>query len=144
MSVLFYRLNIVVGIAILSLLTVAANAQTPDSLVKPNRIPDSILMKDLVVCGATSNFFKQHAVNSSGSSAMTVVPTTSFPSSAMLSCGKFTLYFEDLLPGYPAAGFADPVTGAARRNTFCAVLTYLQNIFDFSNVPASAPIRIFC
>lgn len=133
----------VMGLTALLLHAIIADGQVIDSLPQPNRIPDSILMKDMVVCGATSSYFKQHAVDSNGNVAMSVIPTTSFPSSAILVCGKFALYFEDLLPGYPAAGFSDPALGLTRRNTFCAVLTYLQNTFDFSNVPAGAPVRIF-
>ena len=68
--------------------------------------------------------------------------TNLYPASSQFTCGKFKVYYADFLPGAPAVGFADPSLGEVRRNTFCAVLTYVQSVFDFSNVPADDPIRI--
>jgi hypothetical protein len=65
-----------------------------------------------------------------------------YPASSQILCGKFKVYYADLLPGAPAVGFADPILGQARINTFCAVLTYVQSVFNFNNVLDSAPIRI--
>jgi hypothetical protein len=39
-------------------------------------------------------------------------------------------------------GFNDGTYGATRRNTICAVLTYIQSVYDFSNIPSSNPIRL--
>jgi hypothetical protein len=67
-----------------------------------------------------------------------------YPESSQFVCGngKFRVYYADLLPGAPAVGFADPNQGQVRRNTFCAVLTYIQSVFDFDNVLSSDPILI--
>lgn len=64
-----------------------------------------------------------------------------FPSSAILSCGKFSIYYYDMAYR-PGQGFADASVGATRRNTLCAVLTYIQQTFDFSNIPAGQTIRL--
>ncbi len=65
-----------------------------------------------------------------------------YPPECQFTCGKFKIYYADFLPGAPAVGFADPNIGNVRRNTLCAVLTYVQTVFDFSNVLSSNPIRI--
>ncbi|MGC4057325.1 MAG: hypothetical protein QM743_04285 [Chitinophagaceae bacterium] len=66
---------------------------------------------------------------------------SSFPSSAIEYCGKFQIYYYDV--AYRSGdGFADASVGATRRSTLCAVLTYVQSVFDFSNVPAGQYIRL--
>lgn len=67
-----------------------------------------------------------------------------FPPGARMVCGKFELYFADLLPGAPAVGFAETAGGLGliRRNTLCAVLNYVQSVYNFNNIPSNAPIRI--
>lgn len=106
---------------------------------------DSSLAK-LPICGATASYFQSLAVdNSQGNTAFrggAATGPSSFPANAKVRCGKFELYYEDLLPGNPAAGFGDPTSGLIRRNTLCAVLTYVQGIVNFSNIPANKPIRI--
>ncbi|GAA4456888.1 T9SS type A sorting domain-containing protein [Rurimicrobium arvi] len=68
-----------------------------------------------------------------------------FPASAIDTCGKFILYYEDRRTGAPAGGFSDTGgIGLARRNTMCAVFSYVQSVFDFSglNTAAGEYIRI--
>jgi hypothetical protein len=50
---------------------------------------------------------------------------------AVFECGSFTVYYHDFVDsdGTPSGGgFADPLLGEARRNTLCAVLTYVENV----------------
>lgn len=47
---------------------------------------------------------------------------------AVITCGKFRLYYEDMIQT-PAGGF-DGTMGAVRRNTLCAVLSYVQSVYD--------------
>ncbi|HWY11280.1 MAG TPA: hypothetical protein VN026_08145, partial [Bacteroidia bacterium] len=42
--------------------------------------------------------------------------------SSTVACGKFRLYYEDILLA-TGKGFNDPTDGANRRNTLCDVLT---------------------
>ena len=74
--------------------------------------------------------------------APTLKSTNIYPLSSQISCGKFKVFYADLLPGAPAIGFADPVHGIDRINTFCAVLTYIQSVFDFDNISSNDPIKI--
>lgn len=57
------------------------------------------------------------------------------------NCGVFDFYFEDVMLGN-GWGFNDPASGADRRATVCLVATYLQNVFDFGQVPVIDHIRI--
>jgi hypothetical protein len=68
-------------------------------------------------------------------------PST-FPPFAIIRCGKFDLYYDDLLPSSPPFGFADPTFGLDRINTLCAVMQYIQSTFNLSSVSSSNPIRI--
>lgn len=75
-------------------------------------------------------------------------PTTmSLPKSAytntnaIVNCGKFRLYYEDIQSGNNA-GFNHPTQGATRRATICAVYQYIQSVFNFNSVPSNDPICI--
>jgi hypothetical protein len=64
-----------------------------------------------------------------------------FPGSAIQTCGKFKIYYYDMAY-HPGAGFDDASLGATRRSTLCSVLTYIQQTFDFSNIPSGQYIRL--
>lgn len=109
-------------------------------------ITDSTKLPFLATCGLDHHSVL-HGAKTQNSSQGT--PTTSYPPNAIIACGKFELYFDDILIStfpntQPALGFADPAggIGATRINTLCNVLTYIQNTFDFSQIPTNAPIRI--
>jgi hypothetical protein len=58
------------------------------------------------------------------------------------TCGVFDIYYEDILLNNNW-GFNEPNNiGLERRNTVCAVLTYLQGVFNFGQVPLLNHIRI--
>jgi len=78
-------------------------------------------------------------VVSSESDALIIPP--SFPSGAIETCGKYSVYYADVAYSRNA-GFSDPTYGSARRSTLCAVLTYMQSVLDYSNVPAGG-IRLY-
>jgi hypothetical protein len=61
-----------------------------------------------------------------------VKSTGSLESEATFSCGSFTIYYEDFLEPNPG-GFADPIEGASRRQTFCDVLAYVESVIDFDS-----------
>lgn len=83
---------------------------------------------DHLVCGLSKDVVLQH-------STPPLKILSDYPSSAQFDCGKFKVFYADLLPGAPAGGFADPALGATRRSTLCAVLNYVESVFDLSNVP---------
>ncbi len=63
------------------------------------------------------------------------IPQSTFPTSLIVTCGNFRLYYEDdfiAANSGPAAGFADPTLGSFRKNTYCAVLQYIQNTFNLN------------
>jgi hypothetical protein len=61
-------------------------------------------------------------------------PQTSFASNAIITCGRFRIYYEDMnqatTDGFDAGG----TLGSDRRNTLCDVLTYVDNTFDLTAV----------
>jgi hypothetical protein len=70
-------------------------------------------------------------------------PTTpsSFSSSAIFHCGVFDVYYDDVNLAN-GIGFDDPSVGAVRRSTFCAVLSYIQTVFDFSRISSTDKIKV--
>jgi hypothetical protein len=58
-------------------------------------------------------------------------PIGTFPAGGIVTCGRFKLYFEDFAFN---EGFFDPANGANRRNTFCAVVTYVQSVLSMQNI----------
>jgi hypothetical protein len=83
---------------------------------------------DHIVCGMSKDVMLEH-------STPPLKLLSDYPASTEFDCGKFKVFYADLLPGAPAGGFADPTFGAVRRNTLCAVLNYVESVFDLSNVP---------
>jgi hypothetical protein len=69
---------------------------------------------------------------------------TSFPPAKVEQCGKFRLYYEDYLQANND-GFANTAfgLGLARRNTLCAVLTYVQTVYNFNQLPANEYIDLY-
>ena len=84
-------------------------------------------------CGHNAKSVLKGAIvkNKYSSSTINSFPPSGYPSPAIMNCGRFDLYFEDILLG-TSDGFDDPILGPVRRNTFCNVLYYLQNTLDFS------------
>ncbi len=105
-------------------------------------LPDSIFKNSTIPCGANSDYFKSLALDIV-SQRVNTTPISQFPASAIMDCGKYRVYFEDMVPANPQNGFAHPTLGAVRRNTLCAVLTYLQNTLNYNNIPANNPIRLY-
>lgn len=66
---------------------------------------------------------------------------TGYPSEAIQTCGKFKVYFDDVASS-TGGGFDEGGAGTLRQSTLCAVLTYVQAVFDFSNIPIDSFIRI--
>ena len=56
-------------------------------------------------------------------------PIGSFPPGGIQTCGVFKIYYEDFAF---SVGFFEPTgnLGVDRRNTFCAVLTYVQSVLQ--------------
>lgn len=125
------------------LLLLLFSQQLQAQRVAANTADETEYKKKLQICGVSTDYVQQHAVSARTPVVAGLVPTNNFPPSAIVPCGKFAIYYEDLIPTNPQIGFNDPTWGVTRRNTLCAVLTYLQNTFDFSNVSASDPIRLY-
>jgi hypothetical protein len=106
-------------------------------------LPDTAFRQKVTPCGITPGYLKSlgHTDGAPPPAGLTI--PTAFPSYAIEHCGKFDIYYEDLISTNPQVGFSEVTggLGAQRRATLCAVLTYVQSVFDFSNIPASAPIR---
>ncbi len=60
---------------------------------------------------------------------------------AVLTCGRFELFFEDVSLNTNMA-FDDPINGAALRQCACDVATYIQSVFQIP-VGDGTPIEIF-
>lgn len=59
---------------------------------------------------------------------------------AVMTCGRFQLFFEDVSLGL-GTGFDDPVNGAALRQCMCDVANYVQSVFRIPTGDGS-PIEI--
>lgn len=106
-----------------------------------NIIPDTVITKSIIPCGTSAEYFK--SLGNGGKVSKTATAPNLFPAYAIEHCGKFDVYYEDLIITNPQVGFSAPAgLGTTRRNTLCQVLTYIQSVFDFSNVPAAAPIKL--
>ena len=106
---------------------------------------DSALYKKHPNCGINKAFIDGHGVDTSkhtsgaGSPSAIVIPT-SFPASAIDTCGKFQVFYEDKYLG-TGDGF-DGTIGNNRRAVLCEVLSYIQNTYNFSAVPSGQYIRL--
>ena len=106
---------------------------------------DSNFIKKALHCGVTKSYIMAHAVDTSihsgiGGPSSIVIPTT-FPVTAIDTCGRFQIFYEDKSIG-TLDGFDDPIYGANRRAVLCEVLSYVQNTFDFTSIPSGQFIRL--
>ncbi len=107
---------------------------------KAQTIPDSFF----AVCGANAHFISHNVTPPT-------TPGPPFSSSAIKTCGKIDVYYEDINSG-TGAGFDDhtavttstlgTTVGDIRMATFCQVLNDIQNTFDFANV-TSGNLRLY-
>lgn len=101
-----------------------------------------------IICGADANSFLRGGHDCSGPPSYSLVSASSFPSHAIQHCGVIDVYYEDVYRNFQR-GFDDTTLvgtdtlGVIRRNTLCGVLTYIQSVFDFSNVDSTHPIRLY-
>lgn len=86
-------------------------------------------------CGTTPEYLATLGVTAE------ILMPSPFPATAIEECGKFQIYYYDMAY-HPGEGFDDPFVGATRRNTLCAVLTYIQSVYDFSAIPPGKFIRL--
>lgn len=97
----------------------------------------------MATCGTSASFVwaeqSEYLRSISTPSLSAFVPLSSFPSAQVEHCGAFNIYYEDYLYT-TAAGFADPTLGLQRRNTFCAVLNYIQSVI---NIPSGVTLDIY-
>jgi hypothetical protein len=93
---------------------------------------DSFLAMQRFPCGVDSEYLANHAVTSNNPNPMGLTTLNNFPANLIITCGNFEIYYDDLANGNND-GFADLTLGATRQATRCAVLTYIQNTFQFTN-----------
>jgi hypothetical protein len=106
-----------------------------------------------MTCGDDKDFMLQLGLDGSGkhfspgkakAPGFTPPPPTpvgGFSPTAIMTCGKFAFYLEDVNAS-TGSGFDDPSLGVFRQNTLCDVATYIQSQFDFSLVSSSDLIKI--
>lgn len=113
--------------------------------VKCNPVIGTLVNDHLVPCGVSAEYFAKLGTGRTNRTPTT--PVSGFPAASIMQCGKYNVYFEDYLTYQK--GYWDPTVvgtstlGQIRRNTLCAVLTYVQTVVNHNNVPASAPIRLY-
>lgn len=105
------------------------------------RVPDSVLMKNVHYCGLTPAMLAEGETPPPSGGGPQGIVAGAFPPNAIITCGKFDVYYEDMV-GSNQMGFNHAQFGAARRATFCAVLNYLESVFNFSNVSPTNRIKI--
>jgi Secretion system C-terminal sorting domain len=100
---------------------------------------DSVFKGAVAPCGLSPQFIKDLGKPSGTRRGRT--PVLGFPTAGIEHCGKFDIYYEDIALA-TSGGFANATYGSDRRTTLCAVLTYVQSVFDFSLIPTNKPIRL--
>ena len=114
--------------------------------------------KKIFPCGTTLDYVLQPPRRLPSTGMGLVGGVSSFSPSAIFTCGKIDVYYQDINLGY-TTGFADTTStldpgyhtylpggttlGEVRRNTLCGVLQYIQSVIDFSNVPSDHHIRLY-
>jgi hypothetical protein len=112
-------------------------------------------------CGVDTNILRQRINNNTGyrcalgsayaasskipaptDPPLSITPPGSFPPGAIVSCGHFTFYYDDVMLGLGLGYDAPGALGPMRRNNLCQVVAYLESVFDFSKVPAGG-LRIY-
>ncbi|MFA6151112.1 MAG: T9SS type A sorting domain-containing protein [Chitinophagaceae bacterium] len=100
--------------------------------------------QDSAACGLTKAYMLAHAVSGSSLPEGLISPKA-YHAGSTDTCGKIIMFYEDAeiaLTG-PDEGFAEPGgIGTTRRNTMCAVLQYIQSVFDFSKIPPGEFLKI--
>ena len=118
-------------------------ALSGQNLRKRHSGQDSIVLR----CGADSDkmYAVQKIYENYSTAGVGMVLQPAFPSNLIQTCGKFNIYYQDLL-NTPAVGFADPTVeggstvGQLRMNTFCAVLNYMQSVIQ---IPTGVTIDLY-
>ncbi|MBE9598703.1 T9SS type A sorting domain-containing protein [Pedobacter sp. MC2016-24] len=87
-------------------------------------------------CGVTSPLFHKEAYFLFDDPTIPL----GYPLGAIETCGKFKVYYDDV--AYSSGGGFDGGAGSTRRSTLCSVLTYIQSVYDFSNIPSGEYIRL--
>ena len=107
--------------------------------VEVNIYCDTVFKGAVAPCGISPQFIKNLGKPSGTRANRT--PVSVFPIGAIEHCGKFEIYYEDLI--LTNQGFdAGSGVGQDRRTTLCAVLNYVQSVFDFSKIPTGKYIRL--
>lgn len=91
------------------------------------------LQVNLELCGDLDEFLneqQQEYSNFKNGISSRLTSRGSWEPSALFECGSFTVYYNDFIGEFSGGGFADPILGEARRNTFCEVLNYLESVID--------------
>ena len=135
-------------------LLLAGSCIPPGYAQNINQVPDKDLPRH-TYCGTTADLIEKKQLppakgnvdikdkdkEKGGGMVPQGISAPAFPSYAIVTCGKFDVYYEDLVSPN-TTGFNDPSLGAQRRATLCAVLNYIENTFDLSNVSSSNHIKL--
>lgn len=119
--------------------TMSADAEPSDSLL---RTPLKKLEKSRYMCGVSAEYFKSLSRSTGFGSASFMISGSSFPSTAIDTCGKFRVFYVDKAIS-TGKGFDDSSVGLSRRNVVCEVLNYIQSVLDFSSIPSGQYIRLY-
>lgn len=125
------------------ILIVLFNTINSFSQSSPKFYFDSTNIQKADFCGYNASNFVNPLARIANNSVMSplAMPKSSYPANAIFDCGAFRLYYEDIALS-TGDGFDDSVNGATSRATLCAVYQYIQNTFNFTNIPANDPITI--
>lgn len=127
-------------IVFLKIMLIVLLCKTGQAQITHDHTADSIRNANALKCGLTQDYLSSRGIPdfpATGGATALLVPPDSFPSSAIKTCGSFTIYYEDLRLGL-SHGFDEGAIGVQRQNTLCAVLNYLESVFDFSGVSPGA------
>src|SRR6185437_14615302 len=107
--------------------------------------PDTTKLSDsnFAVCGLTPQWLNSINTHTPSPYLSPTDPSDGSWASngAVFTCGAFAVYYDDVL-NHTGYGFDDVTWGSTRRATYCAVLTYIQSVFNFSNITGSDHVNI--
>ncbi|MCC6690175.1 MAG: right-handed parallel beta-helix repeat-containing protein, partial [Bacteroidia bacterium] len=93
------------------------------------------------LCGYSAQYVSQvNARSTGGAQSLSVLDKpTDFPANAIITCGRFTLYFQDI-KNSTGQGFNHPTLGMLRRNCLCSVFSYIESVVQIAPVSPSNPV----
>ncbi len=129
----------IIALLVLQFIQAQSLNYTQDSLLQTS-MSDSLFHTQHLNCGINPAYLQTLGTPQAIPQQFSAQNSSSAPVNPEI-CGAFEIHYKDISLGN-GIGFDDPADGADRRNTLCAVLTYIQSVIDFSLIPTTDRIKL--